>query len=284
MCERIIHQIWMQGLEQVPDYFLSYSQRIRAMHPEWPYAFWDEPRIQRLVDTQDAWRVKYATFVHLHQRVDFAKLLILFTYGGIAIDADAYTVRKLDSLFDDHADASFIVSELREFARPIGWIHNLVVCGATGTCVNNGCLIAKAGSRVLALIIDRLLALSTCEPGTGKMSCIQATTGPHMFHRLVREYAKDPTNRIVVLDYDKLEPCISSSCDITERTYIVHAHELTWFNPAFASFVRIYLRHHAAVNAAAIILLLAVLTVGLVFASKAIVRNASRKLKPQVSP
>jgi hypothetical protein len=75
----------------------------------------------------------------------------------------------------------------------------------------------------------------------------------------VREYAQDPANRLVVLEYDKLEPCISTSCDISERTYIVHAHEMTWFNPAFVSFVRLYLRHHAAVNVAAILLMLMVL-------------------------
>ena len=47
---------------------------------------WDEARIQSLVGTQDAWRAKYATLVHLHQRVDFAKPLILFKHGGIVID------------------------------------------------------------------------------------------------------------------------------------------------------------------------------------------------------
>jgi hypothetical protein len=109
------------------------------------------------------------------------------------------------------------------------------------------------------MIIDRLIALPRCRPSTGQMECIRATTGPHVFHRLVREYAQDPANRLVVLEYDKLEPCISTSCDISERTYIVHAHEMTWFNPAFVSFVRLYLRHHAAVNVAAILLMLMVL-------------------------
>jgi mannosyltransferase OCH1-like enzyme len=279
MCERIIHQIWMQGLDRAPEYFRSYSKRIRDMHPDWPYMFWDEPRVQSLVGTQDAWRSKYATFVHLHQRVDFAKLLILFTHGGIVIDADAYTVKKLDSLFDEHADASLVVSELRQFAKPAGWIHNLVACGATGTCVNNGCFIAKAGSRVLAMIIERIIALPSCEPGAGKMECIKATTGPYVFHRLVREYAQDPANRLVVLEYDKLEPCISTSCEISERTYIVHAHELTWYNPAFLSFVRIYLRHHAAVNAAAILLMIMLLALGSFLVYRAVARRAKKLQK-----
>ena len=273
MCERIIHQIWMQGINQAPGYFLSYSRKIREMHPEWPYMFWDEARIQALVGTQEAWRAKYATFVHLHQRADFAKLLILFTHGGIVIDADAYTVRNLDSLLDEHADASLIVSEIREFATPVGWIGNLVACGTTGTCVNNGCVIAKAGSRVLAMIVDRLIALPSCRSGAYRTECIKATTGPHVFHRLVREYAKDPSNRLVVLEYDKLEPCISTSCDISERTYIVHAHEMTWFNPAFVSFVRLYLRHHDAVNIAAILLLLAVAALVAFFIYRAIARK-----------
>ena len=218
MCERIIHQIWMQGINQAPGYFLSYSRQIREMHPEWTYMFWDEARIQSLVGTQDAWRTKYATFAHLHQRVDFAKLIILYTHGGIVIDADAYTIRRLDSLFDEHADASLIVSEVQQFAKPAGWIQSLITCGETGTCTNNGSFIAKAGSHVLELMISRFLALPSCKPGTDRTECINATTGPHLFHRLVHEYAKDPSNRVVILEYDKLEPCISTFCDISERT------------------------------------------------------------------
>jgi mannosyltransferase OCH1-like enzyme len=259
MCERIIHQIWMQGLDRAPEYFRSYSKRIRDMHPDWPYMFWDEARIQSLVGTQDAWRSKYATFVHLHQRVDFAKLLIIFTHGGIVIDADAYTVRKLDSLFDEHADASLIVSEVRQFAKPVGWIQSLLGCGDTGKCINNGSYIGKARSRVLAAMIDRLLAVPGCEPSTGKMSCIQATTGPPVFHRLVREYARDPTSRVVVLEYTTLEPCLSTLCEISERTYVAHAHELTWCSPAFVWFVRLYVRHHAIVNVGVILFILMVL-------------------------
>ena len=276
MCERIIHQIWMQGADQAPEYFLTYSKRIRDMHPEWPYMLWDEARIQSLVGSHDTWRAKYATFVHLHQRVDFAKLLILFTHGGIVIDADAYTVRKLDSLFAKHADASLVVSEVRQFAKPVGWIGSLVACGTTGTCINNGCFIAKASARVLALIIDRLVALPSCERGAGRMECIKATTGPHVFHRLVREYARDPANRIVVLEYDELEPCISTACEISERTYIVHAHEMTWFNPAIVRFVRLYLRHHAAVNVAVILLLIIILALGSFFVYRAVVRPTLR--------
>lgn len=45
------------------------------------------------------------------------------------IDEAAYTVRKLGSMFDEHADASLVVSELRQLAKPAWWIHNLVACG-----------------------------------------------------------------------------------------------------------------------------------------------------------
>lgn len=279
MCERIIHQIWMQGADQAPAYFRSYSQLIRDMHPAWPYMFWDEHRIQSLVGTRNSWRAKYATFVHLHQRVDFAKLLILFTHGGIVIDADAYTVRKLDSLFDQHADASLIVSELRRFPKPVGWIQSMATCREAGMCINNGSFIAKAGSRVLAMIIERFLALPRCEPGTGQTECIKDTTGPVVFHRLVRDYARDPSSGVVVLEYDQLEPCISSSCEITERTYVVHKHELTWLNPTWVFFVRLFFRHHVIVNVAAILLILIVLALISFVVYRAIARSTKKPKK-----
>jgi len=84
----------------------------------------------------------------------------------------------------------------------------------------------------------------------------------------VREYARDPSSRVVVLEYDQLEPCISSSCYITERTYIVHAHEMTWCNPTWVFFVRLYFKYHSIFHAAAATLLLFILTLVLCSAYK----------------
>ena len=239
--ERIIHQIWMQGFDQAPEYARSNSHTIREMHPKWQYMFWDSSRIESLAATNAEWCEKYASFTLLHQRVDFAKLLILYTFGGIVIDADAYTIRPLDSLFDAMAGADMVVSNVRRAPLPFGWIQNFFACGSTEKCMNNGSYIAKARSHVLAYLIRELVKLPSCASGAS-FQCVQQTTGPQVFHTLVNRYILDsPHAAVVVLESDVLEPCLGSLCEVTDRTYVVHKHAMTWCGPVLETIVRAYL-------------------------------------------
>jgi mannosyltransferase OCH1-like enzyme len=212
---------------------------IQAMHPEWEYTFWDEARIERLADSNAEWRDKYASFALLHQRVDFAKLLILYALGGIVIDADAYTIRPLDALFEELADADLVVSDLRLVPPPFGWVQNLIMCGVE-RCLNNGSYIGKAGSPVLAYMIRRIAELPSCAQGSNAR-CINETTGPAVFNTIIREYMRGAAHgTVVVLESDVMEPCLGSSCDITDRTFVVHKHEMTWFGPVSRALTSAY--------------------------------------------
>ena len=225
---RIIHQIWMQGLDVSPAYVRSNSRTIQDMHPEWSYMFWNAARIERLADENAEWREKYASFTLLHQRVDFAKLIILYAFGGIVIDADAYTIRPLDALFDEFADADLVVSNIRRVPLPFGWVQNFLICGIAGSCMNNGSYIGKAGSHVIRHIISGLTQIPNCASGSD-FQRIQQTTGPKVFNALLHEYIRGaPHGNVVVLDSEILEPCIGTSCEITDRTYVVHTHKWTW--------------------------------------------------------
>jgi mannosyltransferase OCH1-like enzyme len=236
---RKIHQIWMQGFDAAPAYVRSNARTIQEMHTGWEYTFWDEARIERLADANPEWRDKYASFTLLHQRVDFAKLLILYAFGGIVIDADAYTIRPLDTLFDELADADLVVSDLRLVPLPFGWVQNLILCGVD-RCLNNGSYIGKAGSHALAYMIRRIVELPSCAPSSNAR-CIDQTTGPDVFNKIVREYMRGAEHgTVVVLESDVMEPCLGSSCDITDRTYVVHKHEMTWFGPVARALTSAY--------------------------------------------
>lgn len=238
---RIIHQIWMQGFDASPEYVRTNSSTIKEMHPEWTYTFWDAARIERLAGENAEWRETYASFTLLHQRVDFAKLLILYAFGGIVIDADAYTVRPLDALFDEFADADLVVSNVRRVPLPLGWVQNFLTCGIAEKCINNGSYIGKAGSHVLRYLISRLARLPNCESGSD-FQRIQQTTGPKVFNALVHEYIRgSPHGTVVVLDSEVLEPCLGTLCEITDRTYVVHKHEMTWCSALITVPVRAYL-------------------------------------------
>jgi mannosyltransferase OCH1-like enzyme len=257
MIEKNIHQIWMQGIDTFPIKFQKYSKIIKDMHLEsalnWNYIFWDEKSIQNVMNEDEKWKTKYKTFIHLHQKVDFAKLVILYKFGGIVIDADAYTIKPLDSLFDIHKDATLIVCLLKRDFLPIGNIQSLVTCNKMSECINNGNYIAKKESNILSYIIDEFINIPTCSLEMEKMMCIKSTTGPYIFDKSITKYIKenDDSKSVVILPYVFLEPCFNKKCFITDDTYIVHKHEMSWVN----NIAKFYVLHSEIFNICTLFLL-----------------------------
>ena len=185
------------------------------------------------------WLDTYYKFSYLHQKVDFAKMLILYTYGGVYIDMDSCTHQPLDSLFEKYSNYDFIVSQLK--LNSIG--GKIMTCRNTDYCINNGNYIAKKGADILIKMINSIK--SSCNFYQTREMCIDQTTGPRTFDNFIREY-KDKEefskSKVIILPSDFMEPCVHENCDITENTYIVHKHENTWMSGPISLCIRFYLK------------------------------------------
>ena len=243
---KIIHQIWIQGENNIPDKFVDNMNKIRGMHPNWEYMLWDEIKILQLLQHNKKIIDLYYKFEYLHQKVDYAKLIILFTYGGVCIDMDAYTVKSLDDVVETYSNYDFVVSNLKD----LGFIGNLHTCGKIGNCVNNGNFFGKPKAHIVKYIIEKIT--NYCYPFDLKMSCIQKTTGPNFFNKAIDEYLKDKNiknkSKVKFLNYKILEPCLMDFCDISDETIIVHKHAGTWVNSFFKNIGRIYLSFPNFIN------------------------------------
>ena len=109
---KIIHQIWLQGEIDIPKKYLSKTQRIKDMHQTWKYYFWDDVSIVDLLSKNTIWLNTYHKLNYLHQKVDYARYIILYIYGGVYIDMDVKMVKPLDSLLQKYIGYDFIVSRL----------------------------------------------------------------------------------------------------------------------------------------------------------------------------
>ncbi len=251
MIEKNIHQIWMQGRNEVPEKLRPNMKRIMDMHisdsssvgGEWQYVFWDEEKIVALIKENEIWYSKYISFPYLHQKVDFAKLIILYRFGGIFIDMDAYTHRPLDSLFHKYSDKDFVVSKIKKISN----IANYMTCGDSNFCINNGIYMGKSGADILRYLIVNMIEKPECGYYQHRVSCIIHTTGPLTFDSLIKKYIEDSSNhtksRVAILSYDVMEPCIYDDCDITDDTYVVHKHENTWVGDVTQSVMRCYAKY-----------------------------------------
>jgi mannosyltransferase OCH1-like enzyme len=231
---KIIHQIWIQGHDKIPDKLKIFQQQILKLHnnDKWKYILWDDNKIIELISKVNKVLLDtYLSFTYLHQKVDLAKLIILYVFGGIVIDMDAYTIKKLDTLFDKYNNYDFIIS----YFRNIGYIGNYVICGQTSQCFNNGNFISKQHANILLYMINHIVNNSKCSVFDFKENCINKSTGPLFFNSVINRYISDNniTNKssINILDYKILEPCDgNNNCDIIKDTYIIHKHEHSWHN------------------------------------------------------
>jgi hypothetical protein len=99
---KILHQIWLQGEDQIPENFKEFSSKWKDIHPNYEYKFWDANNIEELLVSDypeyiDHW-FKYTGNLH---RSDYARIFILHKYGGIYTDFDSYPLKNIDGLFDE---------------------------------------------------------------------------------------------------------------------------------------------------------------------------------------
>ena len=255
---KIIHQIWIQGEDAIPADLMVYKNEIQKLHPDWKYMLWDEISIlQFLKNTNKEWFKVYYNFTYLHQKVDYVKLIILYTYGGIFIDMDAYTIKKLDGLVEQYGEYDLIVSYLTE----INPVVNYVICRRFGQCLNNGIFLGKPNTDILNYISYQ------CSMFQSKIDCIANTTGPVYFDTNIFKYINNDSiknkSKILILDNDYLEPCVLNICEVTGNTYIKHVHSQSWINDYIKEFINLYLRYTQLFNI--IFVLLFVLVIYFVF-------------------
>lgn len=239
-----IHQIWLQGKDEIPEKFNSNIEQIKNLHPDWKYTLWDDLEIIRLLrstdnnNSFDKSLIKiYYQLQHLHQKVDFARYVILYKYGGIYVDMDAKNIKSLDNIISKYEDYEIIVCKLN-----LNSIENYITTGSN-TTINNGVIISKKNSMFLKKLIQKIIDDHECNGWIRsiKVFCINDTTGPKRFTQAIYDYSKQSkfTNdhRVKILDYEYFEPCVVQDCNITENTYFIHHHERSWLSPTTNNFL-----------------------------------------------
>lgn len=229
MCDiipKIIHQIWMQGYVNISLKNKIKIENTKKKHLKWKYILWDEKKIIELLNEPSylKYKEKFYKFNHMHQKIDFSKIMILDKFGGIYIDMDCDVIKNLDIIFDKNKNYDFIISKMSD---KIDSVSNYLTCHNFNKCYNNGIIISKQNIEICKYLMDNFL--NQCNFYENKLLCIQNTTGPPIFNTLINKYISEhKNNKILILPYYYFEPCIGTNCNITNDTYIVHKHQLTW--------------------------------------------------------
>ena len=241
---KIIHQIWLQGYKNLSDDNKKKIEITKQLNSGWKYILWDEIKILELINGDKELIDKYYKFIYLHQKVDFSKFVVLYKFGGIYLDMDCNVVKNLDELVEKNSQYDMIISKLSD---KVNAMINYVTCRSFDTCVNNGVIITKKSTDICNYLVKNFL--SECGIVESKTICIQNTTGPVIFNKLINDYIKNINkSKILILPHYYLEPCIGNECEINDNTYVIHKHELSWLGNNEIKIMNYYLQNQILIN------------------------------------
>ncbi len=181
------HFIWYQGFYSIPSEIKHVPEMWEEYNDGYEIHLWDQWSLLTLIKRKYP---EYMLFylglgsdepenIRIIKRCDFARLLLLHAFGGWYIDMDCVPLRPLSSLLDshqvDHALTEFAYSPSKFWRTDLGALpvstkevdfesYQMIFTRehapsgeVGGRTVCNGFLYAKAGSSVLADLIDGCL-------------------------------------------------------------------------------------------------------------------------------
>ena len=170
---KIIHQIWI-GDKPPPNIWIdTWKKDYMIAHPEFKYMYWDNTAAEKLLKSWPNIRKKFYTTNIQCCRADLLRYVILYTYGGIYIDADSAWVNKKDlTELIERTDINGM------FAAPHSKDNSTLANGVIGCTKNN------------AVILNIINDLNTMGPRRFRKKLVRFgvsnITGPTIFDRHVK--------------------------------------------------------------------------------------------------
>ena len=191
-----IHQVWMQGagdlerLEKEDDgikkHFLRWTKTWKYAHPTWEYKLWDERSISDLVHSDPLlkWAAPtYDSYDHFIKKVDFARYLLLFRFGGVALDVDFECLGPLDEILK--GSTVIVAEEEPKKLDENGNARMLTIAGQSLAWSSNNAFMASSAMHPFWL-------LTACEAmrrnGIDSHMHVLKSTGPVLLTQVVDLY------------------------------------------------------------------------------------------------
>jgi inositol phosphorylceramide mannosyltransferase catalytic subunit len=236
MFPKIIHQIWYQGRDKIPEKLSKNAELLRSFHPEWKYILWDDKMIKKFFKNNEKILTTYNNLEYLHQKVDFIRYCILYEIGGVYVDMDVTTLKSMDQLLDEYFEYECLVSNIRLN------VFESYIFSKHKECINNGVIVCKAKSNYMLNLINSIHRDNKCRRFENKSMCINRTTGPYLFTKIYNQY--EFKDNIKVLDWSYFEPCLLGDiCEVKDNTILIHHHDATWISGMFTKIAYGYLKH-----------------------------------------
>ena len=250
MISKLIHQIWFQDNKDI--YFFSdnldnninrvFSSmipfqyklnliKLLSQNKDYSYCLWNQTKIYNLI------KLFYPNLLQLYQKleyriqkIDFAKYIILYHYGGIYIDIDVESKNSLDHFFKIYPMTNLYfskVSYINDLEDKI--LKKFYNYKSNNYFVNNGIIIAKRKHPFFKDLLNDLKFNILNNNDYFYNSKIFNTTGPSLLTNSILKHLYKYQD-IVILDSIYFEPCYGKdpSCKLKNDTILKHLHKSIW--------------------------------------------------------
>jgi len=213
MIPKIIHQIWLQGYDEMPENLKISHQTCLDVNSDFKHIFWTEEKIKRFLKKK--FESKYLDSFNYYekpaQKADFARYSILYIYGGIYLDMDT-TCKKNLSNFLHH---TFFFTATNDFLNKL---YKRYQTGIIGAVPKHGVF-----KIVFKNMFERIIYANN----------LTYSTGTRLFYDSINEYKKIYRNHdIIIIDPKYLHPCgvfDNEYCEyLCNDCYIVHTNYSSW--------------------------------------------------------
>lgn len=99
MIPKVIHQIWIQGADQVPEKYQKNIVVWKQLHPDWQHKVWSGQDIQNLLASRyPSLLPLYDKAANMGERSDLGRYTILHSQGGVYADMDILVYKNIEPL------------------------------------------------------------------------------------------------------------------------------------------------------------------------------------------
>ncbi len=221
MIPLILHQIWFQGINNIREpyrnCFINTIRFLNTNNNKWQHIFWDQQKIEDFIlkEYPNYWET-YNKCNILVQKLDVARYIILYHYGGCYMDMDVEMIKDFSILFDINDELVFSLTKQHFY--------------------NNGILFSSKNNKFWIDFLDDVDKKINRIKFDNFLN-IQFTTGPFNFTMFINKNKY----KIKSLPYKYLEPCESKyNTVITDEAFVINHYGNSWLNPFYDFFIKLY--------------------------------------------
>lgn len=245
-----LYQVWYQGYANITrKEFIINIKNWEMMNPDWNYQCLDNDGLEKacLEYSKECYDL-YKSMSIMHMKIDLARYVLIYLYGGIYADVDAYVLRPLDY-------SKYINKVIKTYEKKNKHVIGISCCNTNliesfafvqnDKVMNNAIMISSPRNPCMKRFIDYIISISVkanYTPCSSNFLQVQNTTGPIAFNNWFKNVSNLSDTKIILFPPKVFEPCDMGNtyCILDKDTISIHLFEMSWISPFLRNTFLIY--------------------------------------------